>query len=127
MSVSDPFREALFPHLPRRLLGVVMVVALAVWLPTPLAEFEFAFIQVLALIFIGIGLYELVSSGLVNVLRCAFLITLGVGLQLLALDLITFGELLAVWPLALITFGLIVLLADAIEERKFDRYRHTHR
>ena len=127
MSVVIPLRDEPISHLPRRSLGVLMVVALGSWLPTPLASFEFAFIQVLALVLIAIGVYELLSSGLVKVVRCAFVITLAVGLQLLALDIITFGELLMYWPLALITFGVIVLLADAIEERKFRRYRHAQR
>ena len=77
--------------------------------------------------FIGIGVYELFSSGLVNVFRSAFLITLGVGLQLLAFDFLSIGEWLTYWPLSLITFGVIVLLADALEERKGNRYRHPYR
>lgn len=127
MDFEVPFLADRIPHLPRRIVGVGMVLVLFAWLPRPLIEFEFAVLQAIALLFIGIGLYELFSSGLVNIFRSAFLITLGVGIQLLVLDIISFAEWLTYWPMALITFGIVVLLADAIEARKYQRYRHAHR
>lgn len=111
----------------RRIVGGSMIVGVALWIPKPLTEFEFALVQLLALVFILIGVYELLSSGLLNVFRAAFVLTLGIGLQLLALELVSFGELLALWPLSFITFGIVILLADIVEERYYPRRRYVSR
>lgn len=112
-------------HLPRRLVGLSMVLGTALWLPMSLTRFQFGVLQFLALSFIALGLYHLFSSGLINVFRSAFVLTLGIGIQLVASEILTFGEFLAFWPLALITFGSIVLIIDAYEDRKYKRYRHA--
>lgn len=114
-------------HLPRRLLGAAIGVGVLWWLPFSLTAFEWSMLQGLAIMFIALGLYDLLSSRLINVFRSAFLLTLGIGLQLLALELVSFGEFLTYWPLAVVTFGLLVIIADAIEDRRPRRYRQANR
>lgn len=62
------------------------------------------------------GLYELYTSRFYAVIKPGAFITLGIGVQLIVLDVLEIWELLFLWPLSFILFGTITLLGGIVED-----------
>ncbi len=86
-------------HVFRRVIGGLTCVGAILWIPVALPSFQWM-LQGLAVIFVTLGLYDLLERRLVSVVRNAFFLTLGIGLERLARELASFGEFLTYSPLA---------------------------
>ena len=69
------------------------------------------------------GLYDLYTSRFYAVIKPGASITLGIGIQLIVLNVLEVWELLFLWPLSFILFGTITILGGIVE----DRYYRTAR
>lgn len=63
------------------------------------------------------GLYELYTSRFYDIIRAGGLITLGIGIQLVALEVVQLWQLILLWPLAFMIFGTITLLSAIFADR----------
>lgn len=108
-------RQQRYPY--RRSVGGGLFVVGVAWVPSSVVVSDATVAHLVPLALIGYGLYDLFSSGFLHLFRPAVLITLGIGVQLVTLNVLTPWELLVLWPLGLITFGAIVLISSMLDAR----------
>jgi len=70
----------------------------------------------LGVVLILSGLYNLYMSRFYAIVKPGASITLGIGIQLVVLEIVEVWELVLLWPLSFILFGTITLLGGILED-----------
>lgn len=70
----------------------------------------------LGVVLILSGLYNLYMSRFYAIVKPGASITLGIGIQLIVLEIVEVWELVLLWPLSFILFGTITLLGGILED-----------
>lgn len=70
----------------------------------------------LGVVLILSGVYDLYMSRFYAIVKPGASITLGIGIQLVVLEIVEVWELLLLWPLSFILFGTITLLGGILED-----------
>lgn len=103
----------------QQFVAIGLFVAGSAWIPSSALLLSVTWTHLLPLFVIGLGLYDLFNSGFLRVTRPAVIITLGVGLQLVAVGVVTPMELLVLWPLSVVTFGVLVLVSSYLDAKGY--------
>jgi predicted membrane protein len=90
--------------------GVVVLVGLVLLLQTTGTYDVGPLFRFVPALFVLIGLYALVTSGLQNVVGPLVLVGFGTVWQLVALDYLRWTDVVSLWPALIILFGLSILL-----------------
>lgn len=90
--------------------GGVLILPLSAWLV------QLTIWSLLGLTLVVLGLYDLYMSNFYRIIRPVGLLTIGVGIMLVTLEILALWELIVLWPVAFILFGTLSLLSGILAD-----------
>jgi len=100
----------------RQYLGVATFAGGLLIIPLSASVVQLTVWSLLGLTLVSIGLYDLYMSSFYRVIRPVGVMTIGVGIMLVALGVVELWELFVLWPMAFILFGTLSLLSGILAE-----------